>query len=56
MAPLKVGINGFGRIGRVIFRDVVNHPAVEVVGVNDPFIEPEYAVRDTTSRCDLHRS
>lgn len=43
MAPLKVGINGFGRIGRVIFRDVVNHPSVEIVGVNDPFIEPEYA-------------
>jgi glyceraldehyde 3-phosphate dehydrogenase len=56
MAPLKVGINGFGRIGRVIFRDVVNHPSVEVVGVNDPFIEPEYAVRNIISTCNLDRS
>lgn len=54
MAPLKVGINGFGRIGRVIFRDVVNHPSVEIVGVNDPFIEPEYAVRDAYIQFNLH--
>ncbi|WNF36526.1 type I glyceraldehyde-3-phosphate dehydrogenase [Bacillaceae bacterium IKA-2] len=32
---VKVGINGFGRIGRVIFRAALNNPNVEVVAVND---------------------
>ena len=32
---IKVGINGFGRIGRNVFRAMQNDPAVEVVGVND---------------------
>jgi len=41
---IKVGINGFGRIGRIVFRNAVEHPDVEVVAVNDPFIEPKYAV------------
>jgi len=40
---IKVGINGFGRIGRIVFRNAVDHPEVEVVAVNDPFIEPKYA-------------
>ena len=40
----KVGINGFGRIGRIVFRNAVEHPDVEVVAVNDPFIETKYAV------------
>jgi len=40
---IKVGINGFGRIGRIVFRNAVDHPDVEVVAVNDPFIEPKYA-------------
>ncbi|RGP64149.1 glyceraldehyde 3-phosphate dehydrogenase [Fusarium sporotrichioides] len=43
MAPIKVGINGFGRIGRIVFRNAVEHPDIEVVAVNDPFIEPHYA-------------
>lgn len=43
MAPLKVGINGFGRIGRVVFRDAVNYSGIDVVGVNDPFLTPDYA-------------
>ncbi|ODM21286.1 Glyceraldehyde-3-phosphate dehydrogenase [Aspergillus cristatus] len=42
MAP-KVGINGFGRIGRIVFRNAVNRDDVEVVAVNDPFIETTYA-------------
>jgi glyceraldehyde 3-phosphate dehydrogenase len=33
--PVKVGINGFGRIGRNIFRAALNDPAIEVVAVND---------------------
>jgi glyceraldehyde 3-phosphate dehydrogenase len=41
--PLKVGINGFGRIGRIVFRNSLEHPDVEVVAVNDPFIEAKYA-------------
>ncbi|MBN2145643.1 MAG: type I glyceraldehyde-3-phosphate dehydrogenase [Candidatus Aureabacteria bacterium] len=32
---MKVGINGFGRIGRLFFRASLNHPDVEVVGIND---------------------
>ncbi|TGZ78564.1 glyceraldehyde 3-phosphate dehydrogenase [Ascodesmis nigricans] len=41
---VKVGINGFGRIGRIVFRNAVEHSDVEVVAINDPFIDPEYAV------------
>ncbi|KAK4040456.1 glyceraldehyde-3-phosphate dehydrogenase [Parachaetomium inaequale] len=40
---VKVGINGFGRIGRIVFRNAVEHDDVEVVAVNDPFIDPKYA-------------
>ena len=40
----KVGINGFGRIGRIVLRNAVEHPDVEIVAVNDPFIETKYAV------------
>lgn len=32
---IKVGINGFGRIGRNVFRAMMNHPELEVVAVND---------------------
>ncbi len=32
---IKIGINGFGRIGRVILRAAINHPEVEVVAIND---------------------
>ncbi|KAL4961007.1 glyceraldehyde 3-phosphate dehydrogenase GpdA [Aspergillus stella-maris] len=42
MAP-KVGINGFGRIGRIVFRNAIEADSVEVVAVNDPFIETHYA-------------
>lgn len=41
---VKVGINGFGRIGRIVFRNAVEHSDIEVVAVNDPFVETEYAV------------
>ena len=41
---IKVGINGFGRIGRLVFRASVSNPNIEVVGINDPFIDPEYMV------------
>ncbi|KAI9853168.1 MAG: hypothetical protein M1838_000024 [Thelocarpon superellum] len=42
MAPVKVGINGFGRIGR-IRRCSIEHDDINIVAVNDPFIEPKYA-------------
>lgn len=42
---IKVGINGFGRIGRLVFRAAVAQPDVfEVVGINDPFIDLDYMV------------
>ena len=39
---IKVGINGFGRIGRLVFRASVNNSAIEVTGINDPFIDLDY--------------
>ena len=42
---IKIGINGFGRIGRLVFRAAVAQPETfEVVGINDPFIDPDYMV------------
>ncbi len=38
----KVGINGFGRIGRLVFRASLKRSDLEVVAVNDPFIDLEY--------------
>lgn len=35
MKKTRVGINGFGRIGRLVFRAMLNHPNLEVVAVND---------------------
>ena len=35
MAPLKVGINGFGRIGRLVLRAGIDNPNIEFVGIND---------------------
>ena len=42
MAKTKIGINGFGRIGRLVFRATANNPNVQVVGINDPFIDLDY--------------
>ncbi len=41
---VKIGINGFGRIGRLVMRAACANPNVQVVAVNDPFIDPEYMV------------
>ncbi|TKG96056.1 type I glyceraldehyde-3-phosphate dehydrogenase [Puteibacter caeruleilacunae] len=35
MSKIKIGINGFGRIGRFVFRVAAANPNVEVVGIND---------------------
>jgi len=41
---IKVGINGFGRIGRLVFRAACERDDIEVVGINDPFIDLDYMV------------
>nr|AIX10972.1 glyceraldehyde-3-phosphate dehydrogenase [Albuca bracteata] len=38
----KIGINGFGRIGRLVLRIATSRDDVEVVAVNDPFIDAKY--------------
>lgn len=40
---LKIGINGFGRIGRLVMRVCLERDDVEVVAINDPFIAADYA-------------
>jgi glyceraldehyde 3-phosphate dehydrogenase len=41
---IKVGINGFGRIGRLVFRAACERDEIEIVGINDPFIDLDYMV------------
>ena len=41
---VKIGINGFGRIGRLVFRAACSRKDVQVVGINDPFIDLDYMV------------
>ena len=39
---IKVGINGFGRIGNLAFQAALEKEGVEVIAINDPFIEADY--------------
>ena len=39
---IKIGINGFGRIGNLSFQAALNKKEVEVVAINDPFIAADY--------------
>jgi glyceraldehyde 3-phosphate dehydrogenase len=41
---VKVGINGFGRIGKLAFQAALKDDEVEVVSINDPFMEADYMV------------
>ncbi len=41
MSKVKIGINGFGRIGRLVFRVAAENPNIEVVGIND-LIDVDY--------------
>lgn len=41
MSVLKIGINGFGRIGRIVFNAAVERKNIEIVGIND-LISPDY--------------
>ena len=38
----QIGINGFGRIGRLVFRAALQRDDVQVVALNDPFMTPDY--------------
>ncbi len=40
---IKIGINGFGRIGRLVARIATMTKDIQIVGVNDPFMDAEYA-------------
>ena len=52
---IKIGINGFGRIGRMVFRACLEHPEIDVVGINDlcPADYLAYMLKDDTmhGRC-----
>ena len=39
---VKIGINGFGRIGNLAFQAALKNSEVEVVAINDPFIAADY--------------
>jgi glyceraldehyde 3-phosphate dehydrogenase len=41
---VKLGINGFGRIGRLAFRAALKNPKVEVTAINDPFMSLDYLI------------
>ena len=43
MKKVKIGINGFGRIGRLALRVISNRDDIEVVAINDPFLTIDYA-------------
>merc|ERR1712038_1854535 len=42
--PTPMGINGFGRIGRLVFRAALANPEVQVKAINDPFMDLKYMV------------
>nr|QXL43041.1 Gapdh protein [Schima superba] len=46
---IKIGINGFGRIGRLVARVALQRNDVELVAVNDPFITTDYMLDFLTS-------
>ena len=41
-STIKVGINGFGRIGRLVMRAAQLKKQIEIVHINDPFIPVDY--------------
>jgi len=41
---VKLGINGFGRIGRLVARASLGNPDVQLVAINDPFMSLDYMV------------
>ena len=41
---LPIGINGCGRIGKLVFRAAMENKNVNVVAINDPFLETDYLI------------
>lgn len=41
---VNIGINGFGRIGRIVLRNAIEHGEANVIAVNDPFLDLDYMV------------
>eukprot|EP00414_Alexandrium_minutum_P010992 CAMPEP_0113986270 /NCGR_PEP_ID=MMETSP0328-20130328/6373_1 /TAXON_ID=39455 /ORGANISM="Alexandrium minutum" /LENGTH=38 /assembly_acc=CAM_ASM_000350 len=37
--PTTMGVNGFGRIGRLVTRAALSNPEVQVKAINDPFMD-----------------
>eukprot|EP00445_Apocalathium_hangoei_P051952 CAMPEP_0204028808 /NCGR_PEP_ID=MMETSP0360-20130528/53246_1 /ASSEMBLY_ACC=CAM_ASM_000342 /TAXON_ID=268821 /ORGANISM="Scrippsiella Hangoei, Strain SHTV-5" /LENGTH=69 /DNA_ID=CAMNT_0050972683 /DNA_START=67 /DNA_END=273 /DNA_ORIENTATION=+ len=52
---VKIGVNGFGRIGRLVFRAGVENESVSMVAINDPFMDVEY-MRYLLKYDSVHRS
>ncbi len=50
----RVAINGFGRIGRIFFRSVFNHPNIEVVAIND--LAPSSTMAHLLKYDSIHRT
>jgi glyceraldehyde 3-phosphate dehydrogenase len=44
MNKIKIGINGFGRIGRLVCRAALERDNIEIVAINDPFVDIEYMI------------
>jgi glyceraldehyde 3-phosphate dehydrogenase len=42
--PIKLGINGFGRIGRLVMRASLQNKEVQVVAINEPFMDLDYMI------------
>lgn len=58
MRKIRIGINGFGRIGRAVFRNCLNNHAVEIVAINDPKLDADsaaYAVNYDSVYQRMHR-
>ena len=41
---LNIGINGCGRIGKLVFRAALDNKNVKVVAINDPFLQTDYLI------------
>ena len=52
---IKIGINGFGRIGSLVFQAALKNPDLEVCGINDPFLDPENGKFYSDERRDRSR-
>merc|ERR1712084_105964 len=46
MSNVRMGINGFGRIGRLVFRSALKHNAdtAKIMAINDPFMDTDYLI------------